>query len=464
MKILNIFCLLFCLSGTASAAIETDTLSYAGFGKMTVYHPEGSPSSVALFVSGDGGWKDGVVTMAHSLAARGALVLGIDARRYSSHLSKLNSDCLYPAADFEQLSLAVQKKYKFSTYYKPVLVGYSFGAVLIYGILVQAPANTFKGALALGFSADIDLKKPLCKGNGLESKVLKAGKSYDLQPTNGLTAPFIVINGMKDQVCPYPATADFLKGMKNAELVGLPGVGHGFSHTGDWMPQLNTAYQKILHEADARSQKMVQELPLTFIPVVKNEHLPLVFMISGDGGWTSFDQSLAEALSAKGMNVIGLDAQKYFWNAKTPERTAADLCKAILYYRQQTDEQHFVLAGYSFGASVVPFVTSRLPAALKQDLKGVLCLSPDVTADFEIHVMDMLSLGGSRGQYDVIAEIKKTSNPATVSIFGSGEGNSIKRSYLNHGMKVITIPGDHHFDKNYELLSKEILNGLALKP
>ena len=62
--------------GTAPYATH---LPAGRFGKVTVYIPEGQPTSVALFLSGDGGWELGVVNMAHALAA---LRRGGDRRRH----------------------------------------------------------------------------------------------------------------------------------------------------------------------------------------------------------------------------------------------------------------------------------------------------------------------------------------------------------------------------------------------
>ena len=172
MKRLSLlFTLLFALS-SSTYALTIDSLNYGIFGKIIVYHPVKPPTSVVLFVSGDGGWNNGVISMAKDIASQGALVLGIDAKTYKNGLARSKAECYYPAADFERLSLMIQKKYKFTTYAKPILVGYSYGATLIYGILAQSPANTFKGAIALGFCPDIEIKKPLCKGSGLTQHVL----------------------------------------------------------------------------------------------------------------------------------------------------------------------------------------------------------------------------------------------------------------------------------------------------
>lgn len=439
---------------------QIDTVSYGKFGKIAVYHPVGIPTSVALFVSGDGGWKTGVVDMARSLAAQGALVLGIDARHYEYYLSKVKAECLYPAADFEELSIDIQKKYNLSTYHKPVLVGYSYGAVLVYGILVQAPANTFKGALALGFCPDINVVKPFCPGNGLTQHVLKPNKSYYLEATKSLTAPFIVLNGAKDQTCPYEATAAFLKDMPRAELIGLDKVGHGFAVAANWLPEFSAAYGRIVGGDAQPSKALGEPLPLTVVSSAKKASLPFVFMISGDGGWTSFDQSLAEALATKGLYVLGLDAQKYFWKAKTPALAAAEVSQVILKYQKQFDNQQFVLAGYSFGASIVPFLANRLPLELKKDLKGVVSLSPDDYADFEIHITDMLNLGTSKGKYDVLSEIKKVALIKPVCIFGKDEDEELTQTFIKSGVRTIIIPGNHHFTKDFAGIANTIAKSI----
>lgn len=474
MKRSVFFLLLFFTASQSLFAGTIDSLKYGLFGKIMVYHPAKTPNSVVLFVSGDGGWKNGVINMAKDIAGQGALVLGIDAKTYKNALGRTHSDCYYPAADFERLSLMIQKKYKFSTYAKPVLVGYSYGATLIYGILAQAPANTFKGAIALGFCPDIELKKPLCKGNGLTQHVLKPGVSYWLERTDKLTAPFIVLNGFKDETCPFAATASFLKDMPMAELITLPKVGHGFSIADNWLPQFNAAYNKIMAAPSFAERKQAENkdlktqaikiygenLPLTVIPSAKKNNLPVIFMISGDGGWTSFDQSLAESLAENGLSVIGLDAQKYFWDARSPEKTTADLSKAILHYTAELNKEKFVPAGYSFGASVVPFIANRLEPALKQRLSAVLSLSPDVTADFEIHILDMLSIGETAESYNVPAEIRKIKNIPVTNFFGSAEGDDIASKFKEAGLKVDIIPGNHHFGNDFQSISTAFLKSI----
>jgi len=199
------------------------------------------------------------------------------------------------------------------------------------------------------------------------------------------------------------------------------------------------------------------KLPLKVISALKKTNLPLFFMISGDGGWTSFDQSLAEALAKKGIPVVGLDAQKYFWNKKTPDLVAAELGKVMSQYMEQLGKEEVVLLGFSFGASIVPFIASRLSPELKPQLSAVLSMSPDTSADFEIHIADMLNFGGSKGKYNVLAEMSKLKSITVMNFFGKAEGTRTANQFIKQGLKVQILPGDHHYANDFEGLSKTLI-------
>jgi type IV secretory pathway VirJ component len=472
-----IWCCCFLLIFTNQIdAFSTDTLIFGMFGKVTIYKPSNNPEAFVIFISGDGGWNSGVINMAKNIVDQGAMVIGIDIQHYFKRIKKENVKCYYLAGDFEELSLTVQKKYKFTQYMKPILVGYSSGATLAYGLLAQAPSNTFKGVISLGFCPDIETSKTLCNGTGLTTHTIKEGKAYYLEATNKLTAPFIVLQGTTDQVCSYSETAKFMQGMHLGELVSLPKVGHGFSVTRNWLPQFISAYNKVVNspsfiEKKTSDNTLLQaqhitpfksDLPLILIPPLSKDTLPLAFVISGDGGWTSFDQTLSEQLAEKGMPVVGLDAQKYFWNAKTPEESSAAIAQVVLHYMQQWNKKSFILVGYSFGACVAPFIANRFSLTLKHELKAVYCLSPDETADFEIHLTDMLQLGTNE-KFNVIEEIIKIKAMNPVCIFGVEEEGSLRNHFSNAGAKVVTLPGNHHYNNDYAAVVESILKGFIIK-
>jgi type IV secretory pathway VirJ component len=460
-----------------SDGISADTLFFGSFGKVVIYKPEADPESVVLFISGDGGWNKGVIDMARNVVNKGALVAGIDIVHYFNKLKTLPTKCLYPAGDFEELSIMLQKKYKLSQYHKPVLIGYSSGATLAYGLITQAPANTFKGAVALGFCPDIEISKPLCPGSGLKEHVIKEGISYYLEASEHLSAPFIVLQGKLDKACPFNSTQQFMNNLNEGELIALPKVGHGFAIQANWLPQFLDAYNKVLQAPSYMEQKAAQnsllqlqhldplpgELPITLIPSEKTDSLPLVFMISGDGGWTSFDHTMGEKFAETGMPVVGLDAQKYFWNSKTPEETTHEIVKALKYYMQQWHRKNFILVGYSFGACIVPFVSNRIPEEMRTSMRGVFLLSPDETADFEIHISDMLSLGNSKDTFNVIEEIKKAKVLQPVCILGKEEDIELRSKLSEAGAKILLQPGDHHYNNNPAGVAEVIFRELVMK-
>ena len=463
--------LLFSSTGNATSV---DSIFYGAFGKVIIYLPSKLPDAFVLFVSGDGGWNQGVVDMAKNIVAQGALVVGIDIRHYFKNIKSLTSKCYYPAGDFEELSLKLQKKYKFEEYFKPILVGYSSGATLVYGILAQAPANTFKGAISLGFCPDIEVDRPLCSGSGLKSHVLKEGKSFYLESCQKLSAPFVVLEGMIDQVCSYEDTKKYMQNIPDAELVSLQKVGHGFSVTKNWLPQYLSAYNKVLNEPGyvekissqnelLKSQHLVppdKDLPLILIPSSGSEDPPLAFFISGDGGWTSFDNSVCEKLAEKGMPVVGLDAQKYFWCEKQPGEASNDISLAIQHYMQQWNRKLCVLIGYSFGACVIPFIADYFPDSLKATLRGIYCFSPSETGDFEIHVSDMLSIK-TEDRYNVPDEVEKIKALNPVCIFGDEEGTELRDHFSASGAKIEVLPGSHHYSDDFNAVSVIIFKDLS---
>jgi type IV secretory pathway VirJ component len=426
---------------------------------------------VVIYISGDGALNRAALNMARPFADMNVIVIAINYVHFMRSLNSTDEKCLYPAGDFENLSMFVQKKLKLTKYYKPILVGFSSGATLAYALLAQAPANTFKGAIGIGFCPDIKSAKPFCPGNGLKSHVLKQGKSFYFDRFEKLTAPFIVFQGDRDMICDSKEVNEFVKGMKNAEIYNLPTVGHGFANQSKWLPQMKVAVKKIIdsqlfgNKAPIESvpgvnTAMIAQLPLYLIKAPDNPDKPLCIILSGDGGWTDFDQSISETLAKNGITCVGLDTQKYFWEAKTPETTAQDITKVIQYYMPRLQKTNFMLVGYSFGADVIPFIANRLPADLKKRLAMAAMLSPDDKTDFEVTISSMLDIG-NEDAYDVLKEIRKVNFTKKLCIFGSEEDDdNMQKSFKSNGAEVTVLNGGHHYDENYPLIVSSILKHL----
>ncbi len=441
-----------------------ESLSYGRFGEVALYRASPHPKNVVLFLSGDGGWNLGVVDMARSLADMDSLVVGISVPDYVKKLNASKASCLYPASELELLSKYVQKQLGFPAYVPPVLVGYSSGATLAYAVLAQAPPNTFRGALSLGFCPDLNLQHPLCTGHGITSVPGLKGKGLIFQPTSTLEQPFIAFQGTVDQVCNKDDTVRYVSQVKNGEVVLLPDVGHGFSKTYKWEPQFREAYRRVLEKTASRSAgagptgPAVTDLPLVEVPAKGSagggELMALI--VSGDGGWAGLDREVAGALAAKGIPVVGLNALQYFWTARNPEGTARDVERILRHYLAAWNRQKVLLIGYSFGADVLPATANHLPADLLDKVKLIALLGPSQKATFEFHVSDWLG-GGDSGQ-PVLPEVKKLGGrPPVLCLHGAKEDDSLCPELSPALGKSVELPGSHHFGGDYEAVASLIL-------
>lgn len=197
---------------------------------------------------------------------------------------------------------------------------------------------------------------------------------------------------------------------------------------------------------------------VTNVPLVitkskfQNNDAPIALLISGDGGWYRFEQSIADRLANIGIPTLGLDSRKYFWERKSPEETAAYITKELLRYAKEWGRKKFLLIGYSFGAEVVPFLITRFPRELRSEVVSAVLLSPETTTDFEIHISNMLGLGNPKDIYKVTDEIVKAQMVPILIIYGDGEKSKVPALLSGTTVKVVKIPGDHHYKSNETLI------------
>ena len=192
-----------------------------------------------------------------------------------------------------------------------------------------------------------------------------------------LSAPFYAIVGQDDKVCDWKAVETFLAKMQPASLLAPVGVGHGFLNTSRWLGQLEQAFGQItrIHDragytgAGVQTRTPETRLPVTVTGKPGPDTKTLALIISGDGGWTSFDEDLAKGFAAGGIPSVGLDAQSYFWERKDPESTTRDLSLLLSAYLQEWQLNEVILVGYSFGADIIPFISNRLPLPAQRKSK-----------------------------------------------------------------------------------------------
>jgi type IV secretory pathway VirJ component len=463
-------------AAAAAAAVAAPVhLSHGRFKDLAVYAPAGNPLSFVLFFSGDQGWNSAADTLAAQLAQQGAMVVGIDLKKFEDELNADGGQCVFPDGDLENLSHFVQAYFHSATYLAPMLVGVSSGGTLAYAMLAQAPKDTFASALSLGFCPHLNLDKPLCKGSGLEftrGAAGTAGTGANLLPINHLGNPWVILRDGENSACPVAATRDFVSQVHGAAMAVLPSLSPA---------PVNAAFAKLAAANSTRGMTpppaALGDLPIIEVPAQSTAVQPtaaqsaaaqsaaapsdaFAIIMSGDGGWAGLDQDIAAALSARGIPVVGLDSLRYYWTARTPQGVAADTDRMIRYYLAHFGKKRVLLIGYSQGADVLPFAVNRLPPASKAQVALTAILGMSEHALFEFHVSSWISDDASGPL--TLPEVNRLTGMPVLCIYGEDEHDSLCPKLDPLKFKVVKVKGGHHFDGNYAGLANDIL--AAAKP
>jgi len=241
MRTLLFFLVSLLLLVTAPGYTE-ETSAYPGFGDLHIYQPQGQAKDFLILVSGDGGWVRAAPVVARALSQEGSFVAGVEIKKYLRGI-KHDPSCVSVAEDFHHLAEFIRTKYQLPQT-KPILLGYSSGATLVYAALAQSSPGEFNGALSFGFCADFEPAVDFCKGNGLEYIKGSTPNSVLLQPSKAIQDPWVAFQGATDAVCDPQKTETFTHQVSTGEFVLIPKAGHGFAHLAGWMPEFRRIWPR----------------------------------------------------------------------------------------------------------------------------------------------------------------------------------------------------------------------------
>ncbi len=432
------------------------------FGKLAVYHATDEPKGVILFASGTGGWNADLAAVARDVAKLEYVVTGINLDDYLTRLDRSNATCADLAVDLDRLNRLMEVRYPIATHQPSILLGYGAGAALTYAALAQAPDDQFHAGVAVDFCPQLPLRKPLCKGSAnLESAALPDNKGVLLKPVVRLPTTWFVFQNRP--VCDAKLAEQFVKSIQLARLTDVPGA----DGVKIWLPQVSALLQWL----DPGIVKQVQPdasvsgVPLTEVPATGGPDRPqFAVMLSGDGGWALLDRAVTAELAKKGLPAIGWDSLSYFWKARQPDEVALDLERILRHYLDIWKKDRIVLLGYSFGADVLPAVTSRLPKELRNRIDLVAFLGLSNYASFEFNLSDWVSDKPSEGDQPVRPELEKLSGLKRLCIYGAEEEGALCPNLTSLGVIAEKMPGDHHFDEDYQGVAQRIIDQLPPRP
>lgn len=242
---------------------------------------------------------------------------------------------------------------------------------------------------------------------------------------------------------PDDASAAFARGQGNAD-----------THIGNYDTPLPQLLREQLHDL---LQGAGDDLPVVEVPAKQPADTVTLFY-SGDGGWRDLDRDVADEMAAQGHPVVGIDALRYFWQHKSPEQCAADLSRLMQSYRQKWGAKRFVLAGYSFGADILPATYNRLPAADRAQIDALLLIALARSGNFEIEVQGWL---GKAGQEQATGpELLKVPAAKVLCVYGSEEAAESGCTQPGAIGERLELPGGHHFDEDYPALARRLVQAI----
>ena len=208
--------------------------------------------------------------------------------------------------------------------------------------------------------------------------------------------------------------------------------------------------------------KAQDTLPIDKFPIQVlgnfKELKPFILYLTGDGGWNSFSQQFCNDIYKEGYSIVALNSRRYFWEAKTPDRFINDLEEIISYYLKQSQVKEFCIVGYSFGADVGAFIPAMLSNNLKEKLHPMVLMSPGLSTDFEVKLMDLLGGPEVSRKYKILPELDQTTVPI-LCIFGEDEELEIKE-YLKESGKITVkvLDGGHRYNFETQTLVDLIID------
>jgi type IV secretory pathway VirJ component len=394
---------------------------FADLGQVTILHSPQPARDLVIVLSDSAATPPEL----NALATHGHLIAHVSLPHFLERAATNDDACINAVTLLDVFSQHLQERFRFTRYQRPILLGLDGAAPFALATAAQAPNRLFLAGIGAGAPAettDMTLPKPLCA-----APALTAERSGDHRYR--ITA--------HDNPTPWHTLA---------RLDALPAL----------LDELDSA----VAAPDSIDDLALIELPLTpSSPAAADKSLDDLFVIllSGDGGWANIDKDIGEQLNRSGVPVIGWNSLQYFWSEKTPEQASHDLARTIAHYQQTWQRPRVLLIGFSMGADVLPFMINRLPDAAKSAIADTVFLGLGRTVDFQFHVTSWI--GSSDDGRPIAPELATLKGMSLLCIYGKDDEDTMCGD-KPVGLDVVELPGDHHFDGDYQRATQLILDHL----
>ena len=173
-----------------------------------------------------------------------------------------------------------------------------------------------------------------------------------------------------------------------------------------------------------------------------------VVLYSGDGGWAKADCEFSHLLAERGLPVIGVNSVRYFAKHRTPDAAAADLARLIDDYSARWGKAKVVLMGYSFGASALPIIADRLPAAERAKVEEMVLAGPGQRGELVLRPRTWFGRLAANAT-PVEPAIEQLAGLRVVCVYGEHDQGTACPRFKPGEVELHPVPGKHRFKGAY---------------
>ena len=173
-----------------------------------------------------------------------------------------------------------------------------------------------------------------------------------------------------------------------------------------------------------------------------------VVLYSGDGGWAKADCEFSHLLAERGLPVVGVNSVRYFAKGRTPDAAAADLARLIDDYSARWGKPKVVLMGYSFGASALPIIADRLPAAERAMIEEMVLAGPGERGELVLRPRTWFGRLAANAA-PVEPAIEQLAGLRVVCVYGDADPSAACSRFRPGEVELHSVPGTHRFKGAY---------------
>ena len=201
-------------------------------------------------------------------------------------------------------------------------------------------------------------------------------------------------------------------------------------------------------------------LPLVVLAPASAPSGTLAIMLTGDGGWSATDKTIANRLLTDGDAVVGLNSLHYFAHKHTSAQVAADVSQIAREYCGKFACQRIVLIGYSMGADVLPFVFPQISDSVRSKIVQLDLVSLGHEAVFKFFPTQWVGVVVGH-KFATLPQLALLHGVDVVCIYGTKDPDQACRDAAG-SVKLVPIETGHVMSKAAEQVAEVIARKAAL--